>query len=42
MDGAVDRGRASKRPRPPAHGATVAYIVERLREDILSGRLAPG
>jgi DNA-binding GntR family transcriptional regulator len=27
---------------PPAHGATVAYIVERLREDILSGRLPPG
>ncbi len=27
---------------PPAHGATVAYIVERLREDILAGRMAPG
>src|SRR5208337_5570820 len=27
---------------PPAHGATVAFIVERLREDILAGRLAPG
>ncbi len=26
----------------PAHGATVAFIVERLREDILAGRLAPG
>ena len=27
---------------PPAHGATVAFIVERLREDILAGRLEPG
>jgi DNA-binding GntR family transcriptional regulator len=27
---------------PPAHGATVAHIVERLREDILAHRLAPG
>jgi DNA-binding GntR family transcriptional regulator len=26
----------------PAHGATVAHIVERLREDILAGRMAPG
>jgi DNA-binding GntR family transcriptional regulator len=26
----------------PAHGATVAFIVERLREDILAGRIAPG
>ncbi len=26
----------------PAHGATVAFIVEQLRDDILSGRLAPG
>lgn len=26
----------------PAHGATVAHIVERLREDILAHRLAPG
>ncbi len=26
----------------PAHGATVAVIVERLREDILAGRFAPG
>jgi DNA-binding GntR family transcriptional regulator len=29
-------------PVPPAHGATVAFIVERLREDILAGRLPPG
>jgi DNA-binding GntR family transcriptional regulator len=29
-------------PVPPAHGATVAFIVERLREDILAGRLEPG
>jgi DNA-binding GntR family transcriptional regulator len=27
---------------PPAHGATVAAIVERLRADILAGRLKPG
>jgi len=26
----------------PAHGATVAFIVERLREDILAARIAPG
>ncbi len=29
-------------PIPPAHGATVAFIVERLRDDILAGRLRPG
>jgi len=29
-------------PVPPAHGATVAFIVERLREAILAGRLEPG
>ena len=29
-------------PAAPAHGATVAFIVERLREDILAGRLEPG
>jgi DNA-binding GntR family transcriptional regulator len=27
---------------PPAHGATVAHIVERLRGDILARRLSPG
>src|ERR1700723_3733451 len=27
---------------PPAHGATVAHIVERLRDDILARRLPPG
>jgi DNA-binding GntR family transcriptional regulator len=27
---------------PPPHGATVAFIVERLREDILAARFAPG
>ena len=26
----------------PAHGATVAFIVERLREDIWAGRIEPG
>ena len=37
------RDKASRRkPAPPAHGATVAFIVERLREDILAGRLPPG
>ena len=29
-------------PVSPAHGATVAFIVERLREDIWAGRLEPG
>jgi len=29
-------------PVPPAHGATVAFIVERLRDAILAGRLQPG
>jgi len=29
-------------PVPPAHGATVAFVVERLRDDILAGRLQPG
>jgi DNA-binding GntR family transcriptional regulator len=33
---------ARVRPRPPAHGATVAFIVERLRDDILAGRIQPG
>jgi DNA-binding GntR family transcriptional regulator len=33
---------ARARPVPPAHGATVAFIVERLRDDILAGRLQPG
>jgi DNA-binding GntR family transcriptional regulator len=36
-DGAPDQP-----PVPPAHGATVARIVERLRDDILAGRLEPG
>jgi DNA-binding GntR family transcriptional regulator len=44
--GRTDRARAQRRPGatrdPPAHGATVAFIVERLREDILAGRLEPG
>ena len=43
MDRAI---RHAKEPRgahePPAHGATVAFIVERLREDILAGQLARG
>ena len=44
--GRTDRALAGQKPgatrRPPAHGATVAFIVERLREDILAGRLEPG
>ena len=27
---------------PPAHGAKVSFIVERLREDILAGSMPPG
>ncbi len=34
--------KARAAPDPPAHGATVAFIVARLREDILAGRLQPG
>ena len=34
--------RARGTTAPPAHGATVAFIVERLREDIWAGRLEPG
>ena len=41
-----DRALAGRRlraaPVSPAHGATVAFIVERLREDIWAGRLEPG
>jgi DNA-binding GntR family transcriptional regulator len=37
---AARKGRAA--PDPPAHGATVAFVVARLREDILAGRLQPG
>ena len=36
------RDAARATPVPPAHGATVAFIVEQLREDILAGRLPPG
>ena len=35
-------GKRARRRVPPAHGATVAFIVERLREDIWAGRLEPG
>lgn len=38
----VQRTRESERAGLPAHGATVAHIVERLREDILARRLSPG
>jgi DNA-binding GntR family transcriptional regulator len=40
--GLAGRGQARAAPASPAHGATVAFIVERLREDILAGRLEPG
>jgi DNA-binding GntR family transcriptional regulator len=40
--GPAGRGRARVAPTAPAHGATVAFIVERLREEILAGRLEPG
>src|ERR1700752_1073167 len=45
------RGKAGRAPAgrklgaalvSPEHGATVAFIVERLREDIWAGRLEPG
>jgi DNA-binding GntR family transcriptional regulator len=36
------RRQARAAPASPAHGATVAFIVERLREDILASRLEPG
>ena len=45
MERPADRAASEEAMRlgdPPAHGATVAFIVERLREEILAGRLAPG
>src|SRR5271166_2059901 len=45
MERPADRAASEEAMRlgdPPPHGATVAFIVERLREDILAGRLAPG
>jgi DNA-binding GntR family transcriptional regulator len=45
VSNAAIRQRAITGPRapvPPAHGATVAFIVERLRDAILAGRLQPG
>jgi DNA-binding GntR family transcriptional regulator len=41
-NGKPSRALARRRARSPAHGATVAFLVERLREDILAGRLEPG
>jgi len=38
----TERARSPAPAVLPAHGATVAFIVERLREEILAGRLAPG
>jgi len=45
MERPADAAASEGATRPgglPAHGATVAFIVERLRDDILAGRLAPG
>jgi DNA-binding GntR family transcriptional regulator len=42
QQGTAPPTRDGKAAGPPAHGATVAYIVERLREDILAHRLSPG
>src|SRR5579863_5768271 len=43
MDRAIDEAdEPSAAAHPPAHGATVPFIVERLREDILAGRAPPG
>jgi DNA-binding GntR family transcriptional regulator len=42
-DGAPGRGgRARERSGARVHGATVAHVVERLRDDILGRRFAPG
>jgi DNA-binding GntR family transcriptional regulator len=44
-NGTRDRAAGGRRRAardPPAHGATVAFIVERLREDIWGARLEPG
>jgi DNA-binding GntR family transcriptional regulator len=38
----IARRKPRAAPVSPAHGATVAFIVERLREDIWTGRLEPG
>jgi len=42
MDRAIDEANETHATQPPAHGTTVEFIVEGLREDILAGRLAPG
>ena len=41
MDDALGQTDPLREPAPP-HGATVAFIVERLRDDIFRSRLAPG
>jgi DNA-binding GntR family transcriptional regulator len=44
MDGSIEE-RPRRRRRgsdPPAHGATVPFIIARLRDDILARRVAPG
>ena len=44
----MDNSASARRPRSrggasePAHGATVAHIVEQLRDDVLARRLTPG
>jgi len=45
VSNAATAKRTMVRPRglaPPPHGATVAFVVDELREDILAGRLPPG
>ena len=42
IDSSIEDASGGAAASEPAHGATVAFIVERLREDILAGRLAPG
>ena len=43
MEQRADRETRERTPAdPPAHGATVSFIVERLREDILTGRAPAG
>jgi DNA-binding GntR family transcriptional regulator len=42
MDRRTDRASEERAEAEPAHGATVSFIVEKLHEDILAGRLPQG